>query len=207
MNTTCSTLNFEWKVSNVTSLPFSVGKAHSTIVGLDPEWNDITSLDLGIYLVEFIAHFRDFYFVDYGFIEVLPSPPVAFIAGGPEVLRKHNSTIIMDASPSSDLDLGPGNYERMKFTWSCKRKDEQFYDEFNTPNQNYSSSDSSGRGCFGTDKQKLEDTGRIVLLDTSAMQVNQYYDIKLTVSKNEMNSRFVQRMLIITGNPLYVEIK
>ncbi|XP_078349636.1 LOW QUALITY PROTEIN: polycystin-1-like protein 2 [Oculina patagonica] len=207
VDTICSTLSFEWKVSNVTYLPFSVGKAHSITVGWDSEWSDITSLDLGIYLVEYIVHFQDFYFLDYGFIEVLPSPPVALIAGGPEVSRKHNAIMSLDASPSRDVDLGPGNYDGMTFTWSCKRKDEQFYDELNTFNQNQSSSISAAGGCFGNETQKIDDTSRMLFLDTNTMEVNQYYDIKLTVlTKSGMNNTFVQRVLIVTGEPLYAEI-
>ena len=183
----CSRLNFEWKVANVTSVPFTVGKAHFMTVGFDSEWSGISSLGLGIYLVQFIVYFDNFYFLDYGFINLLPSPPVAFIAGGSEVSRKHNSVITADASPSYDLDIGLGNYEGMTFTWFC--------------------SNSSGRGCFGSEETRLNDTGRMVSLDTGAMQVNHYYDIKLTVSENDMNSSFVQRVLIVTGNPLYVEIK
>ena len=186
VNTKCSGLSFEWKVANVTSLPFTVGTAYFTTVGLDSEWSDISSLDFGIYLVDFIVYFQDFYFLDYGFINVLPSPPVAIIAGGSEVSRKHNSVITVDASPSYDLDLGPGIYEGMTFAWSC--------------------SDISGEGCFGSQEHRLDETGRIVSLDTSAMQINQHYDIKLTVIENGMNSSFVQRILV-TGDPLYAEIK
>ena len=207
VNTNCGTLNFEWKVSNVTSLPFSVGTAHFFTTGLDAEWGDFSSLSLGIYLVEFIARFQDFYFLDYGFMEVLPSVPVAFIAGGPEVSRKHNSNISLDGSPSRDVDLGQGNYEGMTFEWSCKRINQTFYDEIDNSTQTFDRPDISSRGCLGTDKQKLEDTGRIVWLDTSAMQVNHYYDIKLKVSKNDLSSSFVQQILIVAGNPLYAEIK
>ena len=48
VDTNCGTLSFEWKVSNVTSPPFTVGKAHSITVGLDSEWSNITFLNLGI---------------------------------------------------------------------------------------------------------------------------------------------------------------
>ena len=199
LDTNCSTVSLEWKVSTVTSLPFSVGKAHSITVGFDSEWSDTTSLALGIYLVEYIVQFQDFYFLDYGFVEVLPSPPVALIAGGPEVSRKHNSLVHLDGSQSRDVDLGPGNYGGMTFSWSCKRKGEQFYDV---------NASSYSIGCFGTGKQALEDTERIVLLDTSPMQVNQFYDIKLTVfTASKMSNSFVQRMHIVAGEPLYVEIK
>ena len=187
VDTNCSGLSFEWKVANVTSMPFTVGTPYFTTVGVGSEWNDISSLDLGIYLVEFIVYFQDFYFLDYGFVKLLPSQPVAIIAGGSEVSRKHNSIIILDASSSYDLDLGPGIYEGMTFAWSC--------------------SDISGEGCFGSQEHTLNATGRMVSLDTSAMQVNQHYDIKLTVFENGMNSSFVQRILIVTGDPLYVEMK
>ena len=199
LETNCSTASFEWKVSNVTSLPFAVGKAHSKTVGFDSEWSDTRSLELGIYLVEYIVRFQDFYFLDYGFVEVLPSPPVALIAGGPEVSRKHDSLVRLDGSQSRDLDLEPGDFDDMTFSWSCKRKGEQFYDV---------NASSYSIGCFGTGKQTLEDTGRIVLLDTSTMQVNQFYDIKLTVfTARKMSGSFVQRMHIVSGEPLYVEIK
>ena len=187
LDTNCSGLSFEWKVANVTLMPFTVGTAYFTTVGLDSEWSNITSLDLGIYLVEFIVYFQGFYFLDYGFINLLPSQPVAIIAGGSEVSRKHNSVTTLDASPSYDLDLGPGIYEGMTFGWSC--------------------SDSSGEGCFGSQEHTLNETGRMVSLHTGAMQVNQHYDIKLTVFENGMNSSFVQRILIVTGDPLYVEMK
>ena len=199
LDTNCNTMSFEWKLSNVTFLPFSVGKAHSITVGFDSEWSDTASLELGIYLVEYIVQFQDFFFLDYGFLEVLPSPPVVLIAGGPEVLRKHSSLIRLDGSQSRDVDLGPGNYGGMTFSWSCKRKGEQFYDV---------NASSYSIGCFGSGKQGLDDTGRIVLLDTSPMQVNQFYDIKLTVfTASKMSDSFVQRMQIVTGEPLYVEIK
>lgn len=199
IDTNCSAVNFEWKVSNVTSLPFSVGISHSVTVGSDSEWSDTRSLDLGIYLVEYIVHFQNFYFLDYGFMEVLPSPPVAHIAGGPEVSRKHNSLIRLNGSPSREVNLEPGNYGGMTFSWSCKRKGEQFYDV---------NASSYSIGCFGTGKQALEDTGKIVFLDTSPMEVNQFYDIKLTVSTAiKMSDSFVQRMHIVSGEPLYVEIK
>lgn len=199
LDTNCSAVSFKWKVSNVTSLPFAVGKAHSITVGFDSEWSDTRSLELGIYLVEYIVQFQDFYFLDYGFVEVLPSPPVALIAGGPEVSRKHGALIRLDGSQSRDLDVGPGNFDGMTFSWSCKRKGEQFYD---------GNASSYSIGCFGTGKQALEDTGRIVLLDTSPMQVNQFYDIKLTVfTARKMSASFVQRMHIVSGEPLYVEVK
>lgn len=199
LETNCSSVSFEWKVSNVTSLPFAVGKTHSKTVGSDSEWSDTRSLELGLYLVENIVQFQDFYFLDYGFVEVLPSPPVALIAGGPEVSRKHDSLVRLDGSQSRDLDLEPGDFDGMTFSWSCKRKGEQFYDV---------NASSYSIGCFGTGKQALEDTGRIVLLDTSRIQVNQFYDIKLTVfTARKMSDSFVQRMHIVSGEPLYVEIK
>ena len=204
VDTNCSTLRFEWKVSNVTSLPLSVGKAHAITVGLDSEWIDISSLDVTIYLVEYIVHFQDFYFLDYGFIEVLPSPPIAYIAGGQKVSRKHNVIMTLDASNSRDVDLGPGNYDSMTFMWSCKRIDEQFFDD----NQDPTSLNSYVGGCFGNGRQSLEETGRIVFLNTSAMEVNEIYHIKLTVfTASGKNSTFVQQVLIVTGDPLYVEIK
>ena len=78
----------------MTSLPFSVGTTYSITIGLGAELDDFSSLGVGIYLVEFIAHSQEFYFLDYGFIEVLSSAPVAFIAGGSEVSRtqlQHNA--------------------------------------------------------------------------------------------------------------------
>ena len=199
LDTNCNTVSFEWKVSNVTSLPFSVGRAHSITVGLDSEWSDTRSLELGIYLVEYIVQFQGFYFLDYGFMEMSPSPPVALIAGGPEVSRKRNSLIPLNGSLSRHVDLGLGNYDGMTFSWSCKRKGEQFYEV---------NASSYSIGCFGTGKQALQDTGRIVLLDTSPMQVNQFYDIKLTVfTASKMSDSFVQRIHLVSGEPLYVEVK
>ena len=161
--------------------------AHFTTVGFDSEWSGISSLDPGIHLVAFIVYFKDFYFLDYGFLKLLPSPPVAFIAGGSEVTRKHDSVITFDASSSYDLDLGPGEYKGMEFSWSC--------------------SNTSEGSCVGFQKQTLTNGGRMFSVDTSTTQINQYYDIKLTVLENGMSSSFEQRVHIVKGNPLYVEIK
>ena len=39
------------------------------------------------------------------------------------------------------------------------------------------------------------------------MQINKYYDIKLTVKKRELSGTFVQRVEIVDGTPLYAEIE
>ena len=191
----------------MTSLPFSVGTRYSITIGLGAELDDFSSLGVGIYLVEFIAHSQEFYFLDYGFIEVLSSAPVAFIAGGSEVSREHNSNITLDGSPSRDLDIGKGSYEGLTFEWSCKREEETFHDESDSSNRTVIGRDAASRGCFGNEEQKLKDTGRTVFLDTSSMQINKYYDIKLTVKKRDLSGTFVQRVEIVDGTPLYAEIE
>ena len=206
-STNCHSLSFEWKVSNVTSRPFSVGRASSITIGSGTDLDDISSLGVGIYLVEFTAHFRKFYFLDYGFIEVLPSAPVAFIAGGPEVSREHNSNITLDGSPSRDFDIGKGLYKGLTFEWSCKGEEEMFHDESDSSNRTVIGRDAASRGCFGNEEQKLKDTGRIVFLDTSSMQIKKYYDIKLTIKKRDLSGTFVQRVEIVDGTPLYAEIE
>lgn len=188
VNSSCSQLTFEWKVAKVTTLPLAVETAYFRSVASGSEWSDSSSLYPGKYLVEFVGHFENFYFLDYGFIEVLPSPPVPLIVGASEVSRQQGAVLTFDASPSYDADLGPGINEGLTFSWTC--------------------SSTSGGGCFGSAEQNFIDNGRIMSVNTTTMQAHQFYDVQLKVSaKNGLNSSFMQRVHLVSFSPLHVEIK
>lgn len=188
VNSSCSQLTFEWKVAKVTTLPLAVETAYFRSVASGSEWSDSSSLYPGKYLVEFVGHFENFYFLDYGFIEVLPSPPVPLIVGASEVSRQQGAVLTFDASPSYDEDLGPGINEGLTFSWTC--------------------SSTSGGGYFGSAEQNFIDNGRIMSVNTTAMQAHQFYDVQLKVSaKNGLNSSFMQRVHLVSFSPLHVEIK
>ena len=145
-----------------------------------------------------------------GFFNVTKSPLIADILGGNKVTRGKGSDITLDGSASSDPDVGTGDNSSMQFTWLCKKQQESFpigpLDS--VPVVSASSGPAIGNGgCFGTGVGKLSSNGEIVKLDTSQMVVDEFYDVKLIVTKDDRTDDFVQEIKIVSGDPPEVTMR
>lgn len=132
------------------------------------------------------------------YLSIIQSPIVAQIEGGSKVTRGAQR-IKLDASPSRDLDLKVGDYTGMTFIWFCKKKSEVF------PKGPLpiivTSAPSTNTGCFNTGIGKFSQSGRVIEIDGSLMQVGQSYTIKLEVESGVRKESFEQEMDIVNGDP------
>ena len=208
------TLLFKWYL-----FKYSVDLSGNTIIEMTTnldlktaEWNvQKRQLDYGLYFVDFRAALTSHPLVfssALGFFNVTKSPLIADILGGNKVTRGKGSDVTLDASASTDPDVGPGNYSSMEFTWLCKKRQESFPigSLASVPVITTSSGPGNG-GCFGTGVGKLSSNKMVVKLDTSQMGVDQFYDVKLVVTKDDREDDFLQEIQIVSGNPPNVIIK
>ena len=219
LNSSCNssnTLLFKWFLTS-----YSVNQAGETKIKettlLDvtgTQWNlPKRTLDYGTYYVDFRAAFKSnpkMFGSTLGFFTIEKSPLRAKISGGNTVTRGKDSTITLNGSLSQDPDVEPGNITSMKFTWLCKKRNESF------PNLSVSipvvslipgPGQGGGGGCFGTGVGRLSSNTAVVNLPTSAMNVGEFYDIKLIVQKDTRVDDFVQEIKIVNGNPPEVTIR
>ena len=176
------------------------------------EWNlQKRQLDYGRYFVDFRAAFASHPRMigsALGFFNITKSPLRADISGGNRVTRGKGSIIKLNGSLSRDPDLEPDDTSLMHFTWLCKQRRESFpsVSIASIPVVSLSQGPSSG-GCFGTGVGKLSSNDAIVNLETSAMAVGEFYDVKLIASKDDRKDDFVQEIEIVRGNPPEVTIR
>ena len=143
-----------------------------------------------------------------GFFDITKSALTAVISGGNKVTRGKGSVITLDASPTRDPDVEPGDHSSMQFTWLCKERKENFSSGSvaSIPVVTPSSGPGSG-GCFGTGVGKLSSNDIKVNLPTTAMVVGHFYDVKLIVSKDDREDEFWQEIEIVSGDPPDVTIR
>ena len=217
LNSSCNssnTLLFKWFLTS-----YSVNAAGETKIKwttlLDTtgtQWNlPKRVLDYGAYYVDFKAAFTSnpkMFGSTLGFFTIEKSPLRAKISGGNTVTRGKGKTITLSGSLSQDPDVEPGNITSMKFTWLCKKRNESFPNlSVPIPIVSLTPGPGQGGGCFGTGVGRLSSNRAVVNLSTSAMNVGEFYDIKLIVQKDTRDDDFVQEIKIVNGNPPEVTIR
>ena len=217
LNASCNssnTLLFKWFLTS-----YSVNKAGETKIkettlrnATGTQWNlPKRVLDYGAYYVDFRAAFTSnpkLFGSTLGFFTIVKSPLRAKISGGNTVTRGKGKTITLNGSLSQDPDVEPGNIISMNFTWLCKKRNESF-PNLSVPIPVVSFTPGPGQGgggCFGIGVRRLSSNTAVVKLPTSAMNVDELYDIKLIVQKDTRYDDFVQEIKIVNGTPPEVSI-
>ena len=175
------------------------------------QWNlPKRALDYGAYYVDFRAAFTSnpkMFGSTLGFFTIDKSPLRAEISGGNTVTRGKGKTITLNGSLSQDPDVEPRNISSMNFTWLCKKRNESFPNlSVPIPIVSFTPGPGQGGGCFGTGVGRLSSNTAVVNLPTSAMNVDEFYDIKLIVQKDTRYDDFEQEIKIVNGNPPEVTI-
>ena len=215
MNANCNssnTLLFKWFLTS-----YSVNKAgetkikETTLNVTGTQWNlPKRTLDYGAYYVDFRAAFTSnpkMFGSTLGFFTIEKSPLRAKISGGNTVTRGKGKTITLNGSLSQDPDVEPGNISSMNFTWLCKKRNESFPNlSVPIPIVSFTPGPGQGGGCFGTGVGRLSSNTAVVNLPKGAMNVNEFYDIKLRVQKDTRYGDFVQEIKIVNGTPPEVSI-
>ena len=220
LNASCNssnTLLFKWFLTS-----YSVNEAGETKIKettllnvTGTQWNlPKRVLDYSAYYVDFRAAFTSnpkMFGSTLGFFTIEKSPLRAKISGGNTVTRGKGKTITLSGSLSQDPDVEPGNITSMNFTWLCKKRNESFPNlSFPIPVVSLTlgpGQGGGGGGCFGTGVGRLSSNTAVVNLSTSAMNVGEFYDIKLIVQKDTRYDDFVQEIKIVNGNPPEVTLR
>ena len=208
-----NTLLFKWVLTSYSVNAAGETKMKETTLldGTGTQWNLAKrTLDYGTYYVDFKAAFASnlkMFRSTQGFFTIVKSPLRAKISGGNTVTRGKGKTITLNGSLSQDPDVEPGNITSMKFTWLCKKPNESFPNlSFPIPVVSLTAGPGQGGGCFGTGVGRLSSNTAVVNLSTIAMNVGEFYDIKLIVQKDTRYDDFVQEIKIVNGNPPEVTI-
>ena len=178
-----------------------------------PEWSiPPRSLDIGLYLVQFSVRKRKDYVgsgVALGFVEIVPSELVVAISGGSSVKRGAKKPIDLDASPSQDPDVDPGNYAGMAFTWACKKAREVFPGPLTTLPVVYPPPQGTpgGGGCYGTGIGRIQSTLPNASLAAANMAVGQTYTVALAITKGSRSATTEQMIHLIAGDPPVISLK
>ena len=217
LNASCNssnTLLFRWFLTSYSVNEAGETKIKETTVldATGTQWNlPKRVLNYGTYYVDFRAAFTSnlkMFGSTLGFFTIEKSPLRAEISGGNTVTRGKGKSITLNGSLSQDPDVEPGNITSMKFTWLCKKRLESFPTSLPGSIPVVSLTTGPGRGgCFGTGVGRLSSNTAVVNLPTSAMNVNEFYDIKLIVQKDTRDDDFVQEIKIVNGNPPEVTIR
>ena len=218
LNASCNssnTLLFKWLLTS-----FSVNetgeikiKGTTLLDATGTQWNlPKRVLNYGTYYVDFRAAFTSnpkMFGSTLGFFTIGKSPLRAEISGGNTVTRGKGNITTLNGSLSQDPDVEPGNITSMRFTWLCKKRLESFPTSLpgSIPVVSLTSGPGHGGGCFGTGVGRLSSNTAVVNLPTSAMNVGEFYDIKLIVQKDTRDDEFVQEIKIVNGNPPEVTIR
>ena len=217
LNANCNssnTLLFKWFLTS-----YSVNEGGETNIkettlldATGTQWNlPKRTLDYGTYYVDFRAAFKSnpkMFGSTLGFFTIVKSPLRAKISGGNTVTRGKGKNITLNGALSQDPDVESGNISSMKFTWLCKKRHESFPNlSVPIPVVSLTPGPGQGGGCFGTGVGRLSSNTAVVNLPTSAMNVGEFYDIKLIVQKDTRYDDFVQEIKIVNGNPPEVTIR
>ncbi|XP_048575605.1 uncharacterized protein LOC5520271 isoform X3 [Nematostella vectensis] len=216
LNCSQSSTIFEWKVWRVLDGLKLSENAELVVVGTAQWTINPRVLEYGNYLVQFrviMESNQKIYGTDIKLLTVIPSSLVAQIKGGSLVTRGFNQLITLDASPSIDPDVGPGNYTGMTFYWLCKVKGESFPIADAPAVAVIDPNGVKGAGgCFDTGIGRLASTDLSVAMDTGKMTVGTSYVVKLVVVKSAgsdptRESAYQQTLQIVQGEPPSVDIR
>ena len=170
----------EWRLISEEELSASESPVGTLLSQGTTQWTiNRRSVPSGIYQVKFTASIKvgdsvssgTLKAFDYGFIRVIPAPLRAIIDGGSSVLWGSKDTVTVDGSLSYDVDVGPGYYSGLTFTWSCYHVGD-----------NKSSSDN----CFGSFKGDVTLTSIGII--PRGLEIRKLYVLRLTVSKDERSN-------------------
>lgn len=97
----------------------------------------------------------------------------------------------LDASASSDPD--DSGDSGITFTWMCRRKGEDF--------PTIDSDPSSEGGCWENGTYVFGGNSREVVVYTGDLYQKQYYNFRLTISKESRKAHFDQMVEVLVGQP------
>lgn len=164
------------------------------------------SLNYGLYMVQFYVTRNSTDIetrVDYGIIEITPTPLVAHIAGGNVVTRGFTHPIILDASKSYDPDVELYKRDGIVFTWLCRKVGESW--PLNDLNALPIISLSLGgdSGCFGTGigKLPLQVTPEKITIASGLLAVQKSYQFVVLLSKDDRTISASQIVKLVPGDP------
>ena len=176
---TVLTSTFEWSVVSEMELASSESASGTKVSQGTTEWTiNKRSIPAGIYQVKFNATLavgdpaspKILNAFDYGFIEVIAAPLRAILDGGNIVRWGSKQNVTVDGSLSYDADIGPGIHTGLNFSWSCR------------------SDTSVSNTCFGSFQNKGDLNYRSISIDTSKLDINRTFFLRLTVSKDVRSS-------------------
>ena len=116
---------------------------------------------------------------------------VAIIDGGVDVVRGVDEHFILNASPSYDPDVGPGNHTGISFTWHLGT---------------IKGNSSNNKDFFVTLKDTSIDCeeilhGKNITVNTTSFNVNKTYVAKLVVAKGYRKASVFQIIRVVNGSP------
>ena len=176
---TVLTSTFEWIVVSEMELASSESASGTKVSQGTTEWTiNKRSIPAGIYQVKFNATLavgdpaspKILSAFDYGFIEVIPAPVRAILDGGSSVRWGSKQNVTVNGSLSYDADIGPGIHTGLNFSWSCR------------------SDTSVSNTCFGSFQNKGDLNYRSISIDTSKLEINRTFSLRMTVSKDVRSS-------------------
>ena len=176
---TVLTSTFEWSVVSEMELASSESASGTKVSQGTTEWTiNKRSIPAGIYQVKFNATLavgdpgfpKILNAFDYGFIEVISAPVRAILDGGSSVRWGSKQNVTVNGSLSYDADIGPGIHTGLNFSWSCR------------------SDTSVSNTCFGSFQNKGDLNYRSISIDTSKLEINRTFSLRMTVSKDVRSS-------------------
>ena len=176
---TVLTSTFEWSVVSEMELASSESASGTKVSQGTTEWTiNKRSIPAGIYQVKFNATLavgdpgspKILNAFDYGFIEVISAPVRAILDGGSSVRWGSKQNVTVNGSLSYDADIGPGIHTGLNFSWSCR------------------SDTSVSNTCFGSFQNKGDLNYGSISIDTSKLEINRAFFLRLTVSKDVRSS-------------------
>ena len=205
----------QWKIRSMIFFPPNIS-TNSVVVDLgSSQWNvERLSLKVGLYMVECRVKFASnlgFSSQDFGVLKVSPSPLVAFIDGGTEVLRSVNNLLKLDGFMSRDPDVVNGGEIGMQFIWFCRNKGVTSNDIFNVTRKTTflaaRGSTFDNQRCFRTNNEQLLENGTVVDIAGNSLDVDHSYNFELQVEKDKRSSNFIQTVYVVSGNAPQISIR
>ena len=100
--------------------------------------------------------------------------------------------LTLDASASSDPDV-PGDISGITFKWMCRKKEEDLPTTDPDPN--------GQGGCWENGTYGFGGNSRQLVVYTGDFSQRQYYNFRLTISKDSREAHFDQMVEVLVGQP------